>query len=782
MGARKTKKPILRLRAAAVFAAALAFVSPSLLHPGPAGATATVAGTVISNTATATFSDANSVGYASQSNTVSLTVWNAPALTNLNSTAQNVAPTDFVVTGPFTLTNTGNGTGYFALTQDAQFTGTVGASNVTLKGYVIVGGSTCTTGALCTEAQLNSALDSGSYATTAPNGTVQIEAEYQVASAPSVTSGTIVTTLTATVTYPATGAATQETSVASSAAETDTLAPDARLDLQKSVVAPASSSSNLVWTIKVNDGGGFPARDLTTVKTLLGASAAGIFITDKVPTFSGSALALVSAPSVSCYSGDTCTVYYSTNGTSWSATQNLSASYIGVFVYGDGPGSNVELPSAPSGSTGAGNVTTPQITITLTTVQPAGNLSANSNSVSNIANSVIGGNKDANLNVPVIGPTITVGTYDSSSPTLTGVFNNTTASSGTTPPGGASNIVYTQAYPIYSVLNGPHGVPGATGNYTGGTPVDNMHDFTEYGFLCSQTPTSTGTCSATGSIVIPMSIQNTGNIDDTFYPINDTGSVSGWTVNYYVATACSGGGSTFPTNCTQGAAITSSTPVSILSGATVNYEAVYTATAVSAFVPQTWQITVKGVSGSETNDTYDVLYPGGALKISKSVAATATNCPSVSSGTEPANGSTSGVCPGGVMTYTLSYQNLAPAGLAPSGAALGTEPAFATNAVLISSALLTEDGGASCSSGCTTYTNNWATNTFGLNAAPVDSNYGTYTTFTYSNGSAFAIGTYPGITAGYTKFTAALNATGTTNTGKVVAGQSGNITFTVTVR
>ncbi|HTV72662.1 MAG TPA: hypothetical protein VME66_03020, partial [Candidatus Acidoferrales bacterium] len=88
-----------------------------------------------------------------------------------------------------------------------------------------------------------------------------------------------------------------------------------------------------------------------------------------------------------------------------------------------------------------------------------------------------------------------------------------------------------------------------------------------------------------------------------------------------------------------------------------------------------------------------------------------------------------------------------------------------------SSLVITDDGSLS--------TNNWATYTYGLNAAPVDSLNGSNTTYVYSGGSGFASGTYPSMTAGYTKFVATVGA----STNYVCTpGSTGTITYNVTVK
>jgi hypothetical protein len=782
MTGRPMTKAISRLRTASLLALALAFMAaPPLMHPAAARAE-TAAGTVISNTATATFSEPNSSNsYAIQSNTVSVTVWDAPTVTVSNPASRTVAPSDYVITNSFVLTNTGNASGDFQLTQDAQFND----SNASLAGYILSGSSACAqTAAPCNLSALNSALDSGSYAATAPGGTVQIEVEYKVANSPNPVTDTIATTLTAAVTYPPVGAIPNSvTSASASGQENDSLKVDARLDLQKSATQPTASNPNIAWTIDASDDGSFPAHDTTTVQKFLGGSApAGVLIVDKIPSY-GTPLPVVSVNVPTYPSADTATVYYY-NGSSWSTTFNASATYVAVLLSG-APNGNELAPNVSGSSNIAGNVGNPQVIINVVTGPPSGSGSADPNSVSNIANSVIGGNPDVLGDIPVIAPTINPGTYDLTNSSLTSVINNTTPSTGTTAPGGASNVASAQAYASWIVYNGPYGAPQATGNYAGSTPVDNMHDFTAYDFACTQTPALAGTCSNASAIAIPMTLLNASNRLEPFVNITTPTPPTGWNVTFYAATSCSTSGpGGFPV-CTYG-----STPITnfanVPSGQSENYVAVYTASGVPAFTAANFDITATGTggagTGTETNDTYDELYPGGPLTITKSVVVTSTNCPSGTNPAGPANGNATAVCPGGVLTYSLAYQNVASANLEAGGTGLGTspnaEPAFATNALNPTNVLVTEDGAASNSSG-TTYANNWTADTFGLNAAASDSGYASATSFTYypANLSFASSGPYPNITAGYNKFTALLNGGSA-----VKPGTTGTITFNVTVK
>ncbi len=756
----------------------------------PAAASETAPSVQITNTATASYQDNSGNTYNSNSNTVTTTVQNAPTLTVTPQTAQNVAPDDIVV-DTYTLTNTGNASGNFAMASDSVITG-----SATLQGYVLnaAASGSCSVATPCALAALNTAL--AALATTPINGTITIGVEYQVASNAS-TPGTVQTTLVANLTYPTTpagctsgnpGCAPAQTSGNVSANDTDSLLAEARLDQQKTASQPTLPSQPITWTVTSNDGGAFAAHDLKSAQTLLGAANPGILITDKLPSFNSTLLGLQAAPTVTlngAAAGATSKVYYTTDptgATGWTTTYNANAAMIGVFIYGGAGG--VELPSAPGGSTGAGHVTTAQVTIAYNTNQPTGPGSGSPNSVSNMANSVIGGNPWATGTEPIVGPGVPMGTADSASAgALTGAsgpLQNVTPSSGTTPPGGASNIAYSQAATQVSVLNGPLDDPGATGSYpaapnSGTAAATNNLDFTAVSFACANgaainTAGFLCTVPAAG-VVVPNTVQNNGNVADTF-TLQGT-APAGYTVQLFNATCPVPSGNVLPT-CTVGTSITGVSSVggtisgsmgSIASGASVNYVAVYkAASGVAAFIGVDSPITVTG-SQAETNNTHDDLYPGGAVELTKTVTILSNGCPNESPG--PPAGT---VCPSGVIKYSVAYQNTAPATVAPGGTNAGTEPAWALAGITTNAGTLaiTEDGAANG--------NNWTTYTFGLNAAPVDTTGGT--TYVYTPNIAFAHGTYPNITAGPTKFVATVGGLAF----NLQPGASGTITFNVTVQ
>jgi hypothetical protein len=438
------------------------------------------------------------------------------------------------------------------------------------------------------------------------------------------------------------------------------------------------------------------------------------------------------------------------------------------------------LPSATSQSAGAGSVTTAQITFSFSTNQPTGTGAGNSGSVTVIASSAIGGVSWATNAVPILGQGLAVGaTQDATTAALlNNIQVNAIASSGTTPPGGASNQAGSQAYTAYALGNGPWQNPDATGWYPGatGTPsADNAHDFEAVSVACSNNSAysvNLSACTVAASILLINTLKNEGNATDT---IQLTAvAPAGWKVQLYNVTGCTAfTGAT----CAQGSAITSqstaggsvSGTVSLASNTSLDYEAVYNATANSAtpFAAYTTRITAAGQSGagigSDANDVYNTLYPGGVVMLTNSVSITTPQCPG---GESPTN---IGACPGALMTYAIAYQNVAPS---VTGTNQGTEPSFAYSALYTSAGalLITNDGLANPSGSANA--NNWGTYTNGIQAAALDTTANTVFTYYTSGGSTTT--TFPGAT----KLTAQVGGASY----QLAPGASGIITFTAVVK
>jgi hypothetical protein len=780
----------LALAAVAVFGFTAQFGQVSAIAAGTAPAT------VISNTATASYVDGNGNSYTTNSNTVTTTVQNAPSVSVTPPTAQTVSPGQVVV-DTYTLTNTGNGPANFTLPAAA----TVG-TNGTLVGYVVAG-TNCTAAAPCTLANANTAL--AALTPTAAAGTIAVGIEYTVAS--TATAGTTIPTVLSAATTQAAASQTVNavtttvpaaTSATTTGTITDTVAAQARLDIAKAITAPTSATAPITFTITANNGGGFPATDLTSVKTLLGSANPGVLITDAIPAFpaGGTPLTLSGTPTATLpggNTGSTATIYYSTSATgaagSWSTTYAAGDYFIGVLVSGGTGG--VELPSKPAGSTGAGSVTTPQVTLTFATVQPTGSGAADSGAIKDVANSVIGGNPGATGVTPIIGPNIPAGTADGTAPTtpITAAVDNTTPvtpNGSTAPPGGASNQASGAAFSSAVVLNGPADAAGATGSYpaapnNGAGAASNQLDYTAVSFGCGTTGTTTSVTGTpcivpTAGVSVPGSYTNSGNAADTL-GISVVVPV-GFTATIYNATcpATIAAGTNITTACTKtgaaigtGSATTSATGTatasfgSVPSGGSGNYVVVYTpltagTTSVPNGTPIDSTVTVSGTAGSanDANATHIDLFPGGPVTLNKS-AAVVTGC------TGTGQSTTSAVCPGGTITYSIAFASTAAIG--STGSNLGTEPSYATQGLTASNIVITEDG---TGGNAQTLSNNWATYSNGLTAAPtvVNTVGSTSFTFVYSPTAGTAVGS--------TKFT----ATATT----IAAGSAGTISFSVTVK
>ncbi len=684
-----TKRSLVRnsLRPVAIGTAIFAFVS-QLAMPGVAQTApptppqpASAPGTVINNTATASYTDANNQQYSTASNTVSTTVQNAPSLAISPQAAQTVAPNQ-VVLDDYTLYDTGNAAATFAITGPANPVGTGG----TFIGYVVnnMQTGTCSIAAPCT-----SSTDVSTYLKTlttnivggaAPTSQI-VGVEYRFS--PTASPGsTVTTTLTGTSAQAAANGQPAQTSPPVTATDTDSVQPSARIDLQKSATQPAAPAGNITFQIQGNDGGGFPARDLSAVNALLGNAVtggrAGILLADKIPTFTGAGTTppqLVNDAAVSLAASVAATdgykIVYSTdpNGAgSWSTTFSAAATYIGVYIYNTsapstGVGGTIVLPSNPTGSSGAGvappasSVSSPEFTLTFHITQPSGPGSGNGAALSNIANAVIGGNPSANGVLPVIGPGIAQGTPDNPTLSLTPVTTNTNSSSGTAFPGGASNTVTASAFTSAVTFVGPIGAPEASGQAPPLTSGYNQNnDFTALGFVCANNgsatarPQSSNPTSCTvpaGGVEIPNTLENKGNTADTF-----TVSVTpptGFTAALYQTTcpAPSGGFSTIPsatlnpapsTVCTRGALIATTTaggvitgtyPGQVASGASADFIVVYSAVTgangpvgVAPGVVADALVTVSGsqtatFASADTNTTHNDLYPSGAITYNK---------------------------------------------------------------------------------------------------------------------------------------------------------------------
>lgn len=789
------------------FAAAGFFAVP--FSPRIASAAGTPPGTTILNQASASYTDGNNNAYNTLSNTVSTTVQNAPSLSIVAGTTQTIVQGG-QLTDTFTVTNTGNGTGTFALTFGAQSGSDASAATVVAyqltfptaytgtlpSGCTAVGATnkifSCTTGA-----NANSLF---ALVPVVAGGAVAVGVVYSAST--TATTGTtaspqtIVTPLNGTITQSAannpgsTGSATS-TALTTAPTETDNVVLDARLDMQKAGFGPGqspNSSGNIQYIIRAADGGGSPVHDLQSVKTLLGTSVAGVLITDKVPVFNSLPLQVQStsiATSTANGFGATSTtaIYYTTssNGTGgWTAYTSGSfpsgVTYVGVFISG---GTNGIEFTANNGTTNGGSVTTAQAALSLTmfVTPPAGTGSGNANSAVNQADSVIGGsqpnpNPDPNVaNSPqnAIGPGIPANTTDTSTVITTsgqGInYPNQTPGSNPT-VGGASNTVGNNAPPSAVVLDGPYGVPGASGSYNGSVANTQNNDFSAVSFSpTGYTATNTSATGVVGNAIgtattvnVPNTLQNNGNATDNL--VLSLAAPTGWGVQIFAATNTGA-----PTGAALAGSTTSATATytfnNVPSGVPtdtanqISYVAVYTApaTATGLTVYDGLGTVTSTNMNTQTNTTHNELIAGGPIALSKTSTLDGTTCPG------------GNAVPGCIINYAIAYSNFAlPAASCPATAP-SSVPTY-QGGYYAKGVTLSENGKQAPSTWGATYTTTTgatANTTTGLNAAARDTTTGT--TFTTN-------------TAGSYQFAALI---GGSSSYYVAPGCSGTIMFSVTV-
>jgi hypothetical protein len=753
---------------------AAAFVCCAIVLTGHPAAAATAAGTLISNTASATYTDTNGVNYTTQSNTVVVEVQNAPSLTvttnNGAAAGTGTGVPNSCLADVYTLTNTGNGLGRFQLPSAPVFGGSDSASVATTSYSISYNGGATTSGLTFAQLQANLAAS----ALISPAGYATITINYCITGA--ATPGTITTTLTANILYkaadqpnPAGLVDTTSTNVVNS--YTDSIVADARLDLQKSAVVSGTAGAPVVtYTVAGNNGGASPARMLTSVQGL-GAGAPftspGVLIADKIPTFAAVPLTLNGVPSVATSVANgfpltaSATIVYSNvaSGASGWSTSSAGALWIGVYISGGAVALNAHAGSS------AGNVPAAAVTLTFAVNGPTGAGSGNPCAVSNIANGVIGGNANYLVTQPqVIGPTIVTLISDGTPAAVTAINNAINNATTLAAPSGASQITCSAMPSNYSVLNGPKGLPGATGSYDGVVAVNNNNDFTAVSFTQAAftiinsgtvpgTPNGNNFTAVVSGINVPNQVMNAGNIADS-YTITATAPV-GFTVQLFQDS----GTCTAPSGTALGGAGSGATSiannVAVASGVTLCYWAVYSSpNPTQSLKRYDGNIVAASIGGGGcplcTNTTHNELY-SSFIALTKGITITNNTCGVF---TQPPLPATQFACPGAILTYTVDYRNIM------VGGGTGTEPLSAQLLTAAGTLVITENGGAG--------SNNWATFTNGLNAPASDTTAGT---------------TYTGNAAASTSFTATVGGVAFQLVPSGVAGTNqGVITFAVTVK
>ena len=700
------------------------------------------AGTNVTNTATATYQDESGNSYTTQSNAVTTTYQNVPQFT-FSSPAPQFITGGQNVTDTFVLTNVGNGSGTFnAPAVDATFGGT-NASDASFQTHhytVVYAGNTCqidsatilTAGGATGNCTGNiTAFPGLNNITFAPNATVSISVNYKVAE-PLGTAATATSTITAdlgnyTITQGALTNASQQVSAAQDVAGSDNLRPDGVIFMQKSGSVNSTAGANfgqISYTINVANGGYFPVKDLgASMTALLGAGATGVFITDKL------ALPLITTPTVTgtvangaTSATPTYTVYYSSDGVTWSTTNPGSPAYIGILLKGGSCTSaanynlaatvSAEICPVSGGPVATnGSVTNAQAAYQISfKVQQPVTFTPATNNADNMADSIWGDNGSTeHFYCP--GLSTTGGALTADTAGNVGQFStanqcdqNTTPKA---PPGGASNkfnIVFASAF---AVFNGPFGAAQATGICPGpdalpahantfctNTSSNSSGDFTAVSYGAGATDAvSTSTTLGVGSSatntavaptwMVPQTAQNTGNSSDTLtvsitlptagtvLPNTGGGAPAALTsanvlpassvVKIYAYSSGCSTSNTLLATSTAGAVTYAFT--SVASGATQNYCVQYTAGAAMPYysvVPI--PVTVSG-GGSTSDLTWDTLYTGfvQVLKQQQVTRGASSACSSLS-GLGALSGTPTtanqSICSGDTIAYTVTFENI----------------------------------------------------------------------------------------------------------------------------
>ena len=320
-----------------------------------------------------------------------------------------------------------------------------------------------------------------------------------------------------------------------------------------------------------------------------------------------------------------------------------------------------------------------------------------------------------------------------------------------------------------------------TGSFDGAVTVTNNNDFTATSMNlnnASSTPTNTGTVAGTwiGS-PFTFSTPPTVQIPHQFHylasgggslsvPITATAPQvpSAWTVQ--ICPDAGGGSTATSPNCTTKALGCNNANKSTFIGVTAASVSTNTATYCSksttpisrvfwtVYTPaagtyntfQRYDGVIEASDGTFTNDTHDEIY-AGFVPITKNVAIASNGCPA--GVTPPA----SGVCPGGVLRYSLDFRNIM------VGAGLGTEGQLLSAFVATSpgTLVITDTGNATFTNGAGA--NNTATYTSGLASVMLGS--GTFASCSATVGScgasitgSSAVTTFTGNTLASTSFVA----------------------------
>lgn len=371
-------------------------------------------------------------------------------------------------------------------------------------------------------------------------------------------------------------------------------------------------------------------------------------------------------------------------------TVNGGGSNQGVFIFAPVP-ANTVLAASQSFPAGVGvlysssNPTLNPLTqMTWETVRPATVTMV----AFNVSSPLNGGTLASTVCSPSINMVVTITTPDATN-TITEQGNAYANNSlNVQLPPAASPLRTTTLQQTGGVLNGPQGAPGAIGTNTNDDFTDKSVNAAAIANVPAY-PNPANVTVAIGTATFTNTIQNTGNANDTF-----TLSVPTFPAGADVTIIV---GATSTPMVVNGAAVAGAAPIiAVAFGATANYQVVVSLpigkTVLTGF--DTVIRATSGIDNTQTNNTIDRLFTG-FIKLEKAVSVLNSDL---------TKGSATDAVPGAVLTYTITYTNIATA----AGGA-GNVKLTANNLVI------TENGTAGG--------NNWATYTT-QNGSPTDSGTG----------------------------------------------------------
>jgi hypothetical protein len=608
----------------------------------------TAGGTVITNQATASYSDGTN-NFTTVSNTVTTTVSNIAgiAITPDAGVNPSVVALQTGVLFQYTVTNTGNITDNFLFLTSGGSIRTIigGTSSVTLTRAVIDADGSSTINAGDTDILTNVA-DVTSAAVIA-GGSIDVLVELTV-DAGAVPGDTIQVLLGDDPTQAANLSANEVRTVDGTTVNTRqedvgditaTIQDDAQMLLTDTVPAgPIALGGNIGFSLSVDNTGG---RDATGQSfNVDGGPQTGIMVSNAIPL----GTQLIGAPAPAAPAGYT--VVYTTTaiGTApsaavWTTAAPPLATVTRIGYFNNG------------GSLTAGSTTGPfTFTVVITTADattPIGTI-ADVFAVNFVASNITDQSGDAVANVG---------------------DNNGDFTEGPAPGNvdGDGIVQFTLLLQVGNVLLGPFGSPGAVHT------TDN-DDFTDLNSSAGDGLAPGSTTAAAAGLVYTNTVQNTGNADDTFRITAPTVPAG-----FLVDVDPDGAGPILPTTVSGGGFV----DVAVAFGTSTDIEVTVTApagtTVLTAF--STVMQAESLLSAGTTNQTADRFF-AGFLQLDKT--ATVTNGTGVGGPADPV--------PGAEIQYDVVYTNVA------------TVTAGAGNATLTASTIvITEDG--------TLAPNDWAAST-----------------------------------------------------------------------